>query len=133
MVDALVSGTSDLTVVEVRVFSRAPYQEVAFDFFCFLPHFCPTAPVAALGQKWAIFSPPPRPRSGLPRYITPSAPTLRPTAPSGAEWLHEIKYDGYRVQGHERGGTARIFTPNVIRRRWPLARVWRRPQTAPSS
>ena len=51
-------------------------------------------------------------RAAFPRYITPSAPTLRPTAPSGPGWLHEIKFDGYRVQAHVRGGTARIFTRN---------------------
>jgi bifunctional non-homologous end joining protein LigD len=39
-------------------------------------------------------------------------PTLRPAAPSGPEWLHEIKYDGYRVQMHVTGGNARIFTRN---------------------
>ena len=51
-------------------------------------------------------------RAAFPRYISPSAPTLRPTAPSGPGWLHEIKFDGYRVQAHVRGGTARIFTRN---------------------
>ena len=50
--------------------------------------------------------------AAFPRYITPCAPTLRPTAPSGPEWLHEIKFDGYRVQAHVRGGAARIFTRN---------------------
>jgi bifunctional non-homologous end joining protein LigD len=42
----------------------------------------------------------------------PRAPTLRSTAPSGPAWLHEIKFDGNRIQAHVRGGTARIFTRN---------------------
>jgi len=32
-------------------------------------------------------------------FIEPCQSTLRNTPPNGAEWLHEIKYDGYRIQG----------------------------------
>jgi bifunctional non-homologous end joining protein LigD len=32
-------------------------------------------------------------------------------APSGAQWIHEIKYDGYRAQVHL-DGAAKIFTRN---------------------
>jgi bifunctional non-homologous end joining protein LigD len=30
--------------------------------------------------------------------------------PSGERWLHEIKFDGYRVQVHLRDDVAKIFT-----------------------
>jgi bifunctional non-homologous end joining protein LigD len=36
--------------------------------------------------------------------------TARSAPPAGREWLHEIKYDGYRAQLHLRAGQARIFT-----------------------
>ena len=35
------------------------------------------------------------------RFIPPSFPTLRNVPPSGPDWLHEIKFDGYRVQLHK--------------------------------
>jgi ATP-dependent DNA ligase len=35
-------------------------------------------------------------------------------APSGPQWLHEIKYDGYRVQVHLNGGRKRVFTRNGL-------------------
>jgi len=46
----------------------------------------------------------------LPGYIEPCLATLRDTPPEGAQWLHEIKYDGYRVQAHFREGKARLYT-----------------------
>jgi len=33
-------------------------------------------------------------------FIAPCLPSAAPQAPSGAEWLHEIKHDGFRVIGH---------------------------------
>ena len=59
-----------------------------------------------------LVQPPGAVPAAFPRYITPCAPTLRPMAPSGPEWLHEIKFDGYRIQAHVRGGAARVFTRN---------------------
>ena len=37
-------------------------------------------------------------RSARPDYIEACDPTLRKEAPAGPEWIHEIKYDGYRLQ-----------------------------------
>jgi ATP-dependent DNA ligase len=31
-------------------------------------------------------------------------------APDGAEWLHEIKFDGYRMHARVEGGRARLLT-----------------------
>ncbi|HET6498187.1 MAG TPA: DNA polymerase ligase N-terminal domain-containing protein, partial [Coriobacteriia bacterium] len=36
--------------------------------------------------------------------------TLSAAPPSGEEWLHEIKYDGYRVRLAVEGGAARVLT-----------------------
>ena len=35
------------------------------------------------------------------RFIPPSFPTLRNVPSSVPDWLHEIKFDGYRVQLHK--------------------------------
>ena len=36
----------------------------------------------------------------MPGFIKPQLATLKSKAPKGEQWLHEIKYDGYRVQVH---------------------------------
>src|SRR5690348_16646075 len=38
--------------------------------------------------------------SEMPGFIAPQLPTSRSKAPSGNQWLHEIKYDGCRAQLH---------------------------------
>ncbi|MER8503626.1 DNA ligase D [Mesorhizobium sp. M0955] len=43
-------------------------------------------------------------------FVEFQAPTLVEKAPGGSEWLHEIKYDGYRTQLIVEGNTARAFT-----------------------
>jgi ATP-dependent DNA ligase len=32
--------------------------------------------------------------------------------PTGADWLHEVKFDGYRVQVHKTGREVEIFSRN---------------------
>jgi bifunctional non-homologous end joining protein LigD len=46
----------------------------------------------------------------LPDFIPPSLATLHSAAPRGAEWLHEIKYDGYRIQARLDRGKVRLLT-----------------------
>src|SRR5688500_985836 len=43
-------------------------------------------------------------------FIDPCLATLRPSVPAGDEWVHEIKYDGYRTQAHVRGGSVHMYT-----------------------
>lgn len=38
------------------------------------------------------------PKEKLPEFIEPQLATLARSAPSGQDWLHEIKLDGYRIQ-----------------------------------
>jgi bifunctional non-homologous end joining protein LigD len=52
----------------------------------------------------------------MPEFIKPQLATLRGKAPSGAQWLHEIKYDGYRTQLHFDRGKAKAFTRNGLNR-----------------
>jgi ATP-dependent DNA ligase len=35
-------------------------------------------------------------------------------APKGEQWIHEIKYDGYRVQVHLNSGRKKVFTSNGL-------------------
>jgi len=46
----------------------------------------------------------------LPAFLEPSLATLCDRPPSGPKWLHEIKYDGYRVQTRIDGRTIRLLT-----------------------
>jgi len=46
----------------------------------------------------------------MPGYIEPSLATATETAPSGKDWLHEIKHDGYRLQAHVREGAVSLYT-----------------------
>src|ERR1700681_563189 len=50
----------------------------------------------------------------MPRFIKPQLATLKAKAPSGSQWLHEIKFDGYRVQVHLDKGKKRVFTRNGL-------------------
>ena len=36
-------------------------------------------------------------------FIKPCQPTLSDKAPSGPQWLHEIKHDGYRISPSRAG------------------------------
>ena len=51
-----------------------------------------------------------RRRLALPGPVEPQLATLVDAAPDGPEWLHEIKYDGYRVQVAVAGGEVRLLT-----------------------
>jgi bifunctional non-homologous end joining protein LigD len=46
------------------------------------------------------------------RYIPPAAPALRSAPPRGEHWVHEVKFDGWRIQLHKDGSTAAAFTKN---------------------
>lgn len=47
----------------------------------------------------------------MPGFIKPQLATLRTKPPNG-DYLHEIKFDGYRAQAHLLRGKAQIFTRN---------------------
>lgn len=46
------------------------------------------------------------------RYSEAQLATLVDTPPEGAQWLHEIKFDGYRLMGYVYGGASRPLTRN---------------------
>ena len=43
-------------------------------------------------------------------FIDPALPVKADKPPSGMDWIHEIKHDGYRLQIHKHGKTVRLFT-----------------------
>lgn len=45
-----------------------------------------------------------------PAFIAPCLARLARDAPSGPQWLHEIKFDGYRMQAHIENGAVRLLT-----------------------
>jgi DNA ligase D-like protein (predicted ligase) len=46
----------------------------------------------------------------LPRWIRPQLTQLAQEAPEGADWLHEIKFDGYRMHARLERGEVRLLT-----------------------
>ena len=46
----------------------------------------------------------------FPRIIAPQLLTAAPSAPAGERWLHEVKYDGYRLLCRIDGGRATLRT-----------------------
>jgi bifunctional non-homologous end joining protein LigD len=48
----------------------------------------------------------------LPRFVEPELATLVKETPAGAEWLHEMKLDGYRILARIEDGGIRLYTRN---------------------
>lgn len=79
----------------------------------------------ATGSKTAATSSAPRPRApayempagatraALPRHVTVQLATLVATPPEGDGWLHEIKFDGYRLVATIERGHARLESRNA--------------------
>ena len=81
-------------------------------------------------------------------FIKPCQPTLSDKAPSGPQWLHEIKHDGYRIIACKSGDQVRLWSrngrdwsreflavtealrPSGSRRSFSTARRWRTARTA---
>ncbi|SOD89173.1 DNA ligase D [Caenispirillum bisanense] len=63
--------------------------------------------------------PPPKPKTARrkaaasdapPPFVAPQLATREARAPAGGAWLHEIKFDGYRMIGRLHGGKASLLT-----------------------
>jgi bifunctional non-homologous end joining protein LigD len=51
---------------------------------------------------------------GLPAgFVFPAQPVPRSKPPTGADWVHEIKHDGYRMIVHRDGPTVRLYSRNA--------------------
>lgn len=49
-------------------------------------------------------------RDPWPDFIAPQLPRLVTSVPPGESWVHEMKFDGYRIQLHLKNSLARFFT-----------------------
>ena len=46
------------------------------------------------------------------RFIPPCSPIRAKEVPAGNGWLHEVKFDGYRVQAHKVGSRVIMYSRN---------------------
>src|SRR2546430_8881127 len=55
-------------------------------------------------------------------FIAPCLPTKIDKRPSGSQWLHEIKHDGFRVIARKKGVQVRLYSRpgNDLTHRFPL-------------
>jgi bifunctional non-homologous end joining protein LigD len=51
-------------------------------------------------------------KTAMPEFVSPQLATLMKEAPEGDEWLHELKFDGYRLLCHVQRGQVRLWTRN---------------------
>jgi bifunctional non-homologous end joining protein LigD len=49
-------------------------------------------------------------KAPFPGFVEPALATSTDKVPSGERWLHEIKFDGYRVQVHLANEAVKVFT-----------------------
>lgn len=49
-------------------------------------------------------------KAALPAFVEPTLATLASSAPDGERWLHEIKFDGYRLQARIEAGRIKLST-----------------------
>ncbi len=68
-------------------------------------------------SKTGQIDPPPAPKppkrakkTAFPGFIEPALATLKSVPPPGANWIHEIKFDGYRLQAQLRSGKVKLLT-----------------------
>jgi len=71
-------------------------------------------PKAKPAKKLRATQPPGARKRAMPGDFTPQLATLVDKAPEGEEWLHEIKYDGYRLLARIEKGKAKLITRNGL-------------------
>ena len=49
-------------------------------------------------------------KAHFPGFVEPALATSIEKVPSGDRWIHEIKFDGYRVQVHLANEAVKVFT-----------------------
>jgi bifunctional non-homologous end joining protein LigD len=52
--------------------------------------------------------------AALPAFVKPCLATLADKAPDSGNWIHEIKFDGYRLQARLDGGKVKMLTRNGL-------------------
>ena len=52
-------------------------------------------------------------KAAMPDFVPPQLATLAKDPPTGDEWLHELKFDGYRMLCHLSKGKAKFWSRNA--------------------
>ncbi len=73
----------------------------------------PAAPAPAAGAPRTRARTPGRAVVALPRFVPPQLATLVAAPPAGDEWLHEMKFDGYRILARLERGRVRLLSRNA--------------------
>jgi len=68
-----------------------------------------------------LLRPPARPTLAV-GFVWPCLPTSAPRAPSGRDWLHEVKHDGFRAIARKIGNRVKLYSRsgNDLTYRFPL-------------
>src|SRR3954449_10127731 len=66
-----------------------------------------------ISMLWRVSSRPVRSRLKPAGFILPCQPALADRPPAGPGWLHEIKFDGYRVVARKDGEQVRLWGPRT--------------------
>jgi bifunctional non-homologous end joining protein LigD len=104
---ARTDGEAELVETETRsVLSGRTLEEIAAE------REEPDTDEDASGAPRGAPPPPPEeaPSRPLPDDFRPQLPVLVKTAPRGDEWLHELKFDGYRILARIEGNDVRLVT-----------------------
>ncbi|WP_366657663.1 DNA ligase D [Fodinicurvata sp. EGI_FJ10296] len=64
----------------------------------------------AKAEKATIKVPAKAKKAKMPDFVEPTLATLSSRAPTGKRWLHEIKFDGYRLQARIESGRVKLLT-----------------------
>jgi bifunctional non-homologous end joining protein LigD len=70
-----------------------------------------SAATTARNEKMSLLGARP---AALPSFVKPSLATLATKAPDGDNWIHEIKFDGYRLQARLENGKVTLLTRNGL-------------------
>jgi bifunctional non-homologous end joining protein LigD len=101
-----IAGVSDHVVDSSR--NRAPRSAAA------RARKVPAAarPARAARRVLSVADVPGARRTSLPKFIKPQLATLVSKAPTGDQWLHEMKFDGYRILARLEHGKVRLLSRN---------------------
>ena len=68
------------------------------------------AAASTSGKKQAHALPKGARKQAMPSFVPPALAALKPKPPDGSRWLHEIKFDGYRLQARLDQGKLQLLT-----------------------